>query len=117
MTTLQQPSFNSSLKLSLGRVGQGMTQVFFKITHSSLALLGLTVAFAAIILATHPELRQAGELKLMGWLQTRQDDSGNFSELDAVDRATATNPKDLPAQQAAVAFWISKKYRDRRAHV
>jgi soluble lytic murein transglycosylase-like protein len=32
-------------------------------------------------------------------------------ELDAVDRATAANPKDLPKQQAALAYWISRKYR------
>ena len=32
-------------------------------------------------------------------------------ELDAIDRATAANPQDLPKQQAAVAYWLSKKYR------
>ena len=32
-------------------------------------------------------------------------------ELDAIDRATAANPHDLPKQQAAVAYWLSKKYR------
>jgi hypothetical protein len=32
-------------------------------------------------------------------------------ELDAIDRATALNPKELPKQQAAVAYWLSKKYR------
>ena len=31
--------------------------------------------------------------------------------LDAVERATAANPKDLPKEQAAVAYWLSKKYR------
>jgi hypothetical protein len=33
------------------------------------------------------------------------------NDLDANDRATASNPKDLPKQQAAIAFWLSKKYR------
>lgn len=117
MTTLNQaglnsiPGFKGTVKLGLDRVGNRVAQVFFQLTHSGFALLGLTVVFSGILLTVHPELRQAGELKLISWLQTRQDDSGNFSELDAVDRATATNPKDLPAQQAAVAFWISKKYR------
>src|SRR6185436_1510143 len=32
-------------------------------------------------------------------------------ELEAIDRATALNPKHLPKQQAAVAYWLSKKYR------
>jgi hypothetical protein len=36
---------------------------------------------------------------------------GMEPELDAIDRATAANPKDLPKQQAAVAYWLSKKYR------
>ena len=31
-------------------------------------------------------------------------------EADATDRATATDPKDLPKQQEALAYWLSKKY-------
>ena len=31
--------------------------------------------------------------------------------LAASDRATAVNPKNLPKEQAAVAYWLSKKYR------
>jgi soluble lytic murein transglycosylase-like protein len=33
------------------------------------------------------------------------------SDLVASDRATAADPAELPKQQAAVAFWLSKKYR------
>ena len=32
-------------------------------------------------------------------------------EPGASERATASNPKDLPKEQAAVAYWLSKKYR------
>lgn len=32
-------------------------------------------------------------------------------EPGASERATASNPKDLPREQAAVAYWLSKKYR------
>jgi hypothetical protein len=32
-------------------------------------------------------------------------------QLDAIERATATDPHHLPKQQAAVAYWLSKKYR------
>ena len=32
------------------------------------------------------------------------------TEPEAVERATAANPQTLPKQQAAVAFWLSKKY-------
>lgn len=47
----------------------------------------------------------------MEWLQERQVAlNGQPAELDAVDRATATDPQDLPKQQAAVAYWLSRKY-------
>ncbi len=85
---------------------------FLEITHSGFALLGLAVAFAAITLTARPDLRQAGEERLMGWLQARQEALlGTPIELSAIDRATAGNPKDLPKEQAAVAYWLSKKYR------
>ncbi|CAM3539962.1 lytic transglycosylase domain-containing protein [Paracidovorax anthurii] len=85
---------------------------FLEITHSSFALVGLTVAFGAITLTARPDLRQAGEEQLMGWLQARQVAlMGVPTEPEASERATATNPKDLPKEQAAVAFWLSKKYR------
>jgi Transglycosylase SLT domain len=104
---------------ALGKIAQGVrtiastiTRGFFEITHNGFALLGLAVAFALITLTARPDLRQAGELKLMGWLQARQEAvTGMETEADAIDRATATNPKDLPKQQAALAYWLSRKYR------
>ena len=84
---------------------------FFEITHSSLALLGVALVFFVITLVVRPDLRQTGEDKLAGWLQSRQvAATGMVADPDAVDRATATNPQDLPKQQAAVAYWLSKKY-------
>jgi len=63
-------------------------------------------------LLARPELRQAGEAQLMGWLQDRQyEAAGIEAEPVAVDRATAAHPHELPKQQAAVAYWLSKKYR------
>ena len=48
----------------------------------------------------------------MNWLQERQVAAiGMPVEPDASERATAGNPKDLPKEQAAVAFWLSKKYK------
>jgi soluble lytic murein transglycosylase-like protein len=93
------------------------------ITQNSFALVGLAVMFLALTLLLHPELRQTGETQLMGWLQARQaspgdatgggrdNEAADASEPDAVDRATAANPQSLPKQQAAVAYWLSKKYR------
>ena len=85
---------------------------FFEITHNSFALVGLAVVFAVVTLTARPDLRQAGEEQLVSWLQARKAAVlGMEPELEAVDRATATNPKDLPREQAAVAYWLSKKYR------
>jgi hypothetical protein len=84
---------------------------FFEITHNGLALLGVALVFFVITLVARPDLRQVGEEKLTGWLQSRQVMASDIEvEPDAVDRATATDPKDLPRQQAAVAYWLSKKY-------
>lgn len=104
---------------ALGKIAQGMrvfasdvAQGFFEITHNGFALVGLAVVFSVVTLTARPDLRGAGETKLMNWLQARQVAAlGMEIERDAIDRATATNPKDLPKQQAAVAYWLSKKYR------
>ena len=114
MTATQK--FGQGLRTLATDIAQG----FFAITHNGFALIGLTVMFAAITLVARPELRQTGETALIGWLQGRQiviaGASDEASEADtaepgAVDRATATNPQSLPKQQAAVAYWLSKKYR------
>lgn len=100
--------FTRGLRTFASDIAQG----FFEITHNGFALLGLAVMFAALTLTARPELREVGEFKLFSWLQTRQIAlTGWVNDLDAIDRATASNPKDLPKQQAAVAFWLSKKYR------
>ncbi|MFT4241973.1 MAG: lytic transglycosylase domain-containing protein [Acidovorax sp.] len=89
-----------------------VTEGFLEITHNSFALIGLAVAFIVIMLTARPDLRQAGEEQLMTWLQARQAQVlGMAIEPGASERATASNPKDLPKEQAAVAFWLSKKYR------
>jgi hypothetical protein len=95
---------------SLANIAQDIAHGFFEITHNSFALVGLAVVFAVITLTARPDLRQAGESRLMSWLQERQEAVIGFTEPDAIDRATAANPKDLPKQQAAVAFWLSRKY-------
>jgi hypothetical protein len=85
---------------------------FFEITHNGFALVGLAIVFAALALAARPDLRQTGEEQLMGWLQSRKPPP-EATDLDAsaIVRTTAASPDDLPKQQAAVAFWLSKKYR------
>ena len=103
---------SSKFTLGLKTFASDVAQGFFEITHNSFALIGLLVIFALITLTARPELRQVGELELFSWLQTRQlPVAGATGDMDPVDRATASNPQDLPKQQAAVAFWLSKKYR------
>lgn len=85
---------------------------FFEITHNGFALVGLAVVFATFTLSVRPDLREAGESRLVGWLQARQADAlGMLPDLTAIGRATAVDPGELPKQQAAVAFWLSRKYR------
>lgn len=104
---------------ALLKVGAGLrtfasdvTQGFTEIIHNGIALIGLAVLFTAIAFTAWPEVRQNGEVRLIGWLQNRQLAlNGIEVQTDAIDRATAANPQDLPKQQAAVAYWLSKKYR------
>jgi hypothetical protein len=99
--------FTKGFRIFANNIAQGL----FEITHNGFALLGLAVVFAVLTLTTQPELRKAGEVQLMGWLQNRQDAiTGIARDLDGIERATAANPQSLPKQQAAVAYWLSKKY-------
>ena len=90
------------------------------LAHNSFALIGLVVAFCALTLFSRADLRHAGEEYLRTWLQARQgsqlavasdDAAADDNIIAAVDRATATNPQQLPKNQAAVAYWLAKKYR------
>ena len=96
-------------------VGYGLLAV----SHSMLALLGLVVVAVAVFGAGHTELRMAAEQHIYDWLQERQDARAEaddntlaaVNEPDAVARATAIDPSDLPRQQAVVASWLSRRYR------
>ena len=101
-------NFRDGLRTFVGDVAQG----FFEITHNGFALLGVVVVFVAAAFAFKPELRSTGEAQLITWLQARQADAmGVVADLTGIERATATDPKDLPKKQAALAYWLSKKYR------
>ncbi len=95
---------------------------FFEITHRRFDLLGLALVFAVITVTAHPDLRRAGDEKPMDWPPVRHlAPLGEKAEaavevavevaVEASDRVTAANPQDLPRPQAAVAYWLSKKYR------
>jgi soluble lytic murein transglycosylase-like protein len=95
--------------------GQGLLEV----SHNTLALLGLLIVGAVLFIGGRSDLRHTIETQTLGWLQARQDArtdpadliAAQLAEPDAVARATAADPKDLTRQQAAVALWISRRYR------
>lgn len=97
-----------SLRTFTSDVAEG----FFEVTHNGFALLGLAIAFAAVALMARPDLRHAGEEHLMAWLQSRKPPPmATDLEPTALERTTAASPEDLPKPQAAVAYWLSRKYR------
>jgi len=93
--------------------------------HNSFALIGLVVAFCALTLVSRDDLRHAGEAQLRSWLQARTQApaadaaiadadvsaADDAAMMAAVDRATASNPQQLPRNQANVAYWLAKKCR------
>ncbi|WP_077036046.1 lytic transglycosylase domain-containing protein [Pelomonas sp. KK5] len=113
--------------LSLARQSGAATSLFVKdigqgllvVSHNTLALLGLAVVAVMLTFVSQPELRHQLESKAFGWLNARQEAraeaEGNTlyasTEPDAVSRATASNPRDLNRQQAAVAQWLSRRYK------
>ena len=95
------------LRTFVGVIGQGL----FEITHNGFAMLGLAVMFIGLTLTARPDLREIGENQLRGWLESRQVPMATIEApaalaedppIEAIDRATASNPKDLPKQQASI---------------
>ncbi len=96
-------------------VGQGLLEV----SHNSLALLGLLMVAAVLFAASRADVRHTLEERTLTWLQARQESRTEPAQLlaqevrepDAVARATAIDPRELNRQQAAVAKWLSRRYR------
>ena len=104
-----------STTVFLKDTGQGLLEV----SHNSLALLGLVLVAALLFLSSRKEVRHELEAHTLSWLQARQEArlpaeltlEQELVEPDAVIRATASDPKELNRQQAAVAQWLSRRYR------
>ena len=96
-------------------VGNGLLEV----SHNGLAFVGLVVLTALVFVGGQPDIRNGAEKYALGWLkerhEVRAERDGNvllaMAEPDAVSRATAVDPRELNRQQAAVAQWISRRYK------
>jgi len=105
----------AAASLFIKDIGQGLLVV----SHNTLALVGLAVVAVLLMFSSQADMRQKLESQAFGWLNARQEAraeaEGNTlyasAEPDAVSRATAADPKDLPRQQAAVAQWLARRYK------
>ncbi len=109
-----QKSWPQAAKHSLQTFADDVARGFFDITHNSLALLGMVLAIGLMTLSFRADLRGAAEEQLLGWLLQRQSGGAVVAltaDPNAVERATATHPHELPADQAKLAMWLGRKYR------
>ncbi len=106
-----------SVVVFVADVGRGMLVV----SHNTLALVGLISVAVVLFTASHDELRHQAELQFLSWLQERQEARvepvqlaawiEETPQIDAVSRATASDPKELDQSQALVAHWLARRYR------
>ena len=103
-----------SASLFIQDIGNGLLVV----SHNTLALVGLAVVSVLLVFTSQAGLREQLESAALGWLnarhEARAEAEGNTlvaaAEPDAIARATATDPKELSRQQAAVAHWLARRY-------
>jgi soluble lytic murein transglycosylase-like protein len=103
-----------SASLFVRDIGNGLLVV----SHNTLALVGLAVVSVLLVFTSQSGLRQRLESATLGWLnarhEARAEADGNTllaaAEPDAIARATATDPRELSRQQAAIAHWIARRY-------
>jgi len=82
---------------------------FLYLARSSFTLIGIALVAAIVALVQYPEIQDLGESRLAEWVRERQDALTSIVSVNTA-ASTATNPADLPKQQAALAYWLGKKY-------
>ncbi len=107
-------SANAAASLFVKDIGQGLLVV----SHNTLALVGLAVVSVLLMFSSQAELRHKLESQALSWLSARQEarveahgDTQAVPDPDAVARATVADPRDLNRQQAAVAQYLSHRYK------
>jgi soluble lytic murein transglycosylase-like protein len=101
-----QTSWRRSLAMVMSDLGRGL----FLLTHSGLAMLGVAGLLLVVALWARPDWLAASQQQLYQWLRDQQVLLSWLPE-DTTHRVTALDLSDLPADQAAVARWLGKKYR------
>jgi len=104
---------------SAGVFGLDVGSGLLVICHNSLASLGLAAVVVVAFAVGNHNLRHQVEGPVLDWLQARHDAraerSGELRTVEgqssAISRATATDPANLPPRQAAVAQWLSRRYK------
>ncbi|MBD8050393.1 lytic transglycosylase domain-containing protein [Limnohabitans sp. JUR4] len=99
-------SMRQILRMILSDAARGL----FLVTHSSLAMVGVTAAACVLALWLQPQWLKATENWVLGWLREQQVLVSWLPE-NRLDRATAIDLGELPPKQAAVAEWLARKYR------
>jgi soluble lytic murein transglycosylase-like protein len=110
-----QQATGRSLAVFVRDVGHGLLEI----GHNTLAVVGLAVVAVLVFAAGREDLRHQAEAMAFEWLQTRHEERAiaagdvltTVAEPEGVARATATDPKELTRQQAAVAHWIARRYK------
>jgi soluble lytic murein transglycosylase-like protein len=107
------PSSTTSLqklRVAISTFVQDVGKGVLTMTHSGLAMLGLALVLGLGVAAFRPDLLSEAETSVYDFLRERQL-SLWWEPQNTADRATATDLKDIPSKQAAVAAWLAKKYR------
>lgn len=82
---------------------------FLHLARSGFTLIGVAIVGALLALAQYPEIQNLGESRLVEWVHERQDALSSLVSIDS-RQTNASDPAELPKQQSALAFWLSKKY-------
>ncbi len=104
---------------------QDTAQGLLLVSHNGLAMVGLSAIAVALVAMGRPDVRQDAEQWVYGWLHERHgtavisaaaaapDAAFEPARIDTLpaSNATATDPADLTKSQAAVAIWISRRYK------
>ena len=116
----------AAIKLFVRDTAHGMLLV----SHNGLAVIGLAALIGLLIVAGKPDMRARAEQQVYSWLHLRHGAPAEVmaavapaapretaaptpvvEDVPPLARATATDPAELTKPQAAVATWISRRYK------